>query len=153
MPINYIFIAVVSLIFGALFFIVDFYHRELPKIHISLIEGISISYFFLLDVVVSHSIFDYKRALSPKGILATVGGSLARVFKAVLLGPLISRSKKLKIVVWKPNKKEDMVFLTELLEAGKVVPVIDRRYPLSEVAEAFRYFEEGHHQGKIIITI
>ncbi len=109
-------------------------------------------YDLILDVVVSRSISDYKRVLSPKGILRMVGGSMARVFKAILLGPLISRSKKMSIVVWKPNKKEDMVFLTELLEAGKVVPVIDRRYPLSEVAEAFRYLEEGHHQGKIVIT-
>jgi NADPH:quinone reductase-like Zn-dependent oxidoreductase len=82
-----------------------------------------------------------------------VGGSMARVFKAALLGSLISRSKKMGIVVWKPNKKEDMVFLTELLETGKVVPVIDRSYPLSETAEAFRYLEEGHHQGKIVITV
>jgi len=110
-------------------------------------------YDLILDVVVSRSISDYKRVLSPKGILRMVGGSMARVFKAILLGPLISRSKKMSIVVWKPNKKEDMVFLTELLEAGKVVPVIDRRYPLSEVAEAFRYLEEGHHQGKIVITV
>jgi len=110
-------------------------------------------YDLILDVVVSRSISDYKRALNPKGILRMVGGSMGRVFKAAFLGPLISRSKKMSIVVWRPNKKEDMVFLTELLEAGKVVPVIDRRYPLSEVAEAFRYLEEGHHQGKIVITV
>jgi len=55
--------------------------------------------------------------------------------------------------MYKPNKKEDMVFLTELFKAGKVVPVIDRRFPLSEVAEAFRYLEEGHHQGKIVINV
>ena len=59
----------------------------------------------------------------------------------------------MSIVMWKPNKKEDLVFMTELLEVGKVVPVIDRRYPLSEVAEALRYLEEGHHQGKIVITV
>ena len=59
----------------------------------------------------------------------------------------------MSITVWRPNKKEDMVFLAELLEAGEVVPVIDRRYPLSEVAEAFRYLEEGHHQGKLVITV
>ncbi|KKL68374.1 hypothetical protein LCGC14_2125640 [marine sediment metagenome] len=111
------------------------------------------SYDLILDVVVSRSISDYKRALSPKGILRMVGGSMGRVFKAALLGPLISRSKKMSIVVWRPNKKEDMVFLTELLEAGKVVPIIDRRYPLSEVVEAFRYLEEGHHKGKIVITV
>ncbi len=110
-------------------------------------------YDLILDVVVSHSISDYKRVLNPKGILRMVGGSMAKVFKAALLGPLISRSKKMSIVVWKPNKKEDMGFLTELLESGKVVPVIDRRYPLSETAEAFRYFEEGLHQGKLVITM
>ncbi len=111
------------------------------------------SYDLILDVVVSHSISDYKGVLNPQGILRMVGGSMGKVFKAFLLGPLISRNKKMSIVVWRPNKKEDMVFLTELLEAGKVVPVIDRRYPLSEVAEAFRYLEEGHHQGKIIINV
>ena len=109
-------------------------------------------YDLILDVVVSRSISDYKRALNPKGILAMVGGSMATVLKAVILGPLI-KSKKMGIVMWKPNKKEDLAFLIELFEAGKVVPVIDRRYPLSEVAEAFRYLEEGQHQGKIIINV
>ena len=55
--------------------------------------------------------------------------------------------------MWEPNKKEDLAFLAELLEAGKVVPVIDRRYPLHEVPEAFRYLEGGHHQGKVVITV
>ncbi len=55
--------------------------------------------------------------------------------------------------IWRPNKKEDLDFIFELLEAGKVVPVIDKRYPLSEVAEAFRYFEEGQHKGKLVITV
>jgi len=53
----------------------------------------------------------------------------------------------------KPSKKEDLVFIKELLEAGKVVPVIDRRYPLSECAEAFRYLKEGHALGKVVITL
>ncbi len=104
-------------------------------------------YDLILDVVVHRSIFDYKRALSPKGICVMVGGSMTRVFLNMLLGP-----KKMSVVIWKPNK-EDFVFLKELFEAGKIVPVIDRRYPLSEVAEAFRYLEEGHHQGKIVITV
>ena len=55
--------------------------------------------------------------------------------------------------MWKQNKKEDMVFMKELFEAGKVVPVIDRHYPLSEVAKALRYLEEGHAQGKVVITV
>ena len=110
-------------------------------------------YDMILDVVVSHSISDYKSVLNPSGILRMVGGSMKKVFKAALLGPLISRNKKMTIVVWRPNKKEDLLFLTELLESGKVVPVIDKCYPLSEVAEAFRYLEEGHHKGKIVITM
>ncbi|HEA71025.1 hypothetical protein LCGC14_0888220 [marine sediment metagenome] len=110
-------------------------------------------YDLILDVVVSRSISDYKRALSPKGTLAMVGGSMAKVFKIVSLGKLMARSKKMGIVMWKPNKKEDLVFLTELLEAGKIKPIIDRRFPLSNVAEAFHYLEEGQHKGKIVITI
>ena len=109
----------------------------------------------ILDVVAYRSIFDYKRALNPKGICRFVGGSMATILKAVFLGPLILMTgrKKMGIVIWKPNKKEDLAFLIKLLEAGKVVPVIDRHYPLNKVAEAFQYLEEGHHQGKIVITM
>jgi NADPH:quinone reductase-like Zn-dependent oxidoreductase len=112
-------------------------------------------YDLILDVVVYRSIFDYKRALSPKGIFVFVGGSTAAIFQAFFLGPLISMmgSKKMGVVMWKPNKKEDLVFLKELFEAGKVVPIIDRSYPLSEVPEAFRYLEEGHARGKVVITM
>ncbi len=112
-------------------------------------------YDLILDVVVHRSIFDYKRALNPKGIAVMVGGSMTRIFLNMLLGPLIAMtgSKKIGLVKWEPNKKEDLVFLKELFEAGKVVPVIDRRYPLSEVAEAFRYLGEGHAQGKVVITM
>ena len=110
-------------------------------------------YDLILDVVVSHSISDYKGVLNPNGILAMIGGSMGKVFKAALLSRLISKNKKMSIVVWKPNKKEDMIYLTELLETGKVVPVIDKRYSLSEVAEAFRFLIGGHHQGKIVITV
>ncbi len=104
-------------------------------------------YDLIFDVVVHRLIFDYKRALSPKGIVVFVGGSMTRLFLNMLLGP-----KKIGLVIWKPNK-EDFVFLKELFEAGKVVPVIDRRYPLSEVAEALRYLEEGHAKGKVVITV
>ena len=112
-------------------------------------------YDLILDVAAHHSIFAYKRVLSPKGVYGMVGGSTGAILQALLLGPLISitGSKKMGIVVWKPNKEEDLAFLEELFEAGKVVPVIDRRYPLSEVPEALRYLEDGHHQGKLVITV
>jgi NADPH:quinone reductase-like Zn-dependent oxidoreductase len=57
------------------------------------------------------------------------------------------------VMTQRPNKEEDLFFIKELFEAGKVVPVIDRRYPLSEVPEALRYLEEGHAQGKVVITV
>ena len=112
-------------------------------------------YDLILDVVVHRSIFDYKRALSPKGICVFVGGSMTRVFLNTLLGSLISMtgSKKMGLGTWKPNKKEDLDFLKELFEAGKVKPVIDRRYSLSEVPEALQYLKEGHAKGKVVITV
>jgi NADPH:quinone reductase-like Zn-dependent oxidoreductase len=112
-------------------------------------------YDLILEVVASRSIFDYKRALSPKGIYVMVGGSLAAILQAFLLGPLISitGSKKMGIVMWKPNNQEDLAILEELFKAGKVVPVIDRCYPLSEVPEALRYLEGGHAKGKVVITV
>lgn len=101
-----------------------------------------------------HPILDYKRALSPQGIYVMAGGSGAQMFQAVLLGPLISMigGQKIGSVTAKPNQ-QDLVFMRELLEAGKVVPVIDRCYPLSETAEAIRYLEEGHARGKVVIAV
>ena len=101
-----------------------------------------------------HSIGDYKRALSPNGIYVMTGGSGAQMFQAMFLGPWLSMvgNKKMGNLLMKPNKK-DLVFVKELLEAGKVVPVIDRRYPLNEVADAIRYLEEGRARGKIVITL
>jgi len=112
-------------------------------------------YDLILDVVTHRSIFDYKRALSPMGIYVMLGGgSWARVFQTMFLGPLISMtgSKKMGLLMHKPNKK-DLNYMNGLFEAGKVKPVIDRLYPLSEVAEALRYFGEGHVKGKVVITV
>lgn len=112
-------------------------------------------YDLILDVVARRSIFAHKRALSPNGTFVYIGGSTAAIFQALFLAPLISRigTKKLGVVLQKPNRKEDLDFLTELFEAGKVVPVIDRRYPLTELPEALRYLEEGHALGKVVITV
>lgn len=79
---------------------------------------------------------------------------MTRFIQAMLLGPLISMmGNKTMGTLFGPPNQQDMGFLIELFEAGKVTPVIDRRFPLSEVAEAFRYLEEGHAQGKVVITV
>ncbi len=79
---------------------------------------------------------------------------MIQILQGMLLGPFLSRigSKKMRFFIAKINKR-DLVLLKELLEAGKVVPIIDRRYPFSGVAEALRYREEGHAQGKVIISV
>ncbi len=96
----------------------------------------------------------YKRALAPKGTYVTSGGSGAQMFQAMVIGPWISMtgSQTMGNVLARPNK-QDLAWMKELLESGKVVPVIDRCYPLRAVPEALRYLEEGHAQGKVVITV
>ena len=110
-------------------------------------------YDLILDVAAYRSVFDYSRALTPDGIFMIVGGSLRTLLQVLVLGAVISRfgSKRLGINAWKPNKREDLAFLATLFEAGEVVPVIDRGYPLHEAQEAFRVLGEGHALGKIVI--
>ncbi len=101
-----------------------------------------------------HPISDYRRALSPDGIYVATGGSMTQSLQATMMGPFISMtgSKTMGGMMVKPNQN-DLVFMKELLEAGKVVPMIDRCYSLSEVAEAYHYIGEGHAQGKVVITV
>jgi NADPH:quinone reductase-like Zn-dependent oxidoreductase len=101
-----------------------------------------------------HRISAYKRALSPEGTYVMTGGSNAQLFQAMLLGPVMSMvgNKKMGNLLMKPNKA-DLVFMKELLEAGKITPIIDRTYPLSGVPEAIRYLEEGHAKGKVVISV
>jgi NADPH:quinone reductase-like Zn-dependent oxidoreductase len=111
-------------------------------------------YDLILDVVTYRSIFDYKRALAPKGIYVMLGGgSWSRVYQSIFLGPIISMTgrKKMGILIHKPNK--DLADIKEFFEAGKLKPVIDKRYTLSEAPEALRYLGEGHSQGKVVITV
>ena len=115
-------------------------------------------YDLILAVNGYHPISAYRRALSPTGVYVLVGGSKTHLYQALLqallLGPLISRTggQKMRFFITKPNR-QDLAFVKELLEAGKVKPVIDRRYPLSETADAVRYLEEGHARGKVVITV
>jgi len=111
-------------------------------------------YDLILAANAYHSIFHYRRALSQDGIYVMAGGGGVQILQAMLLGPLLSLmgSRKMRFFMANINK-EDLVLLKDFLEAGEIVPVIDRRYPLSDVAEALRYLEEGHAQGKVVITV
>jgi NADPH:quinone reductase-like Zn-dependent oxidoreductase len=102
-----------------------------------------------------HSLLDYRRALRPGGRYVATGGTMGQIFQAMLLGPLVSLAgdKTLGSLGEVKQDREDLVVMKKLLEEGKVKPFIERRYPLSETAEALRYIGEGHAQGKVVITI
>jgi NADPH:quinone reductase-like Zn-dependent oxidoreductase len=109
-------------------------------------------YDLIVDVMSHRSVFDYKRALAPKGICVLVGGSGGAVFKSLLLGSWALGNRKVTLLLYKPDPL-DLAQICDIIEAGKVVPVIDRRYTLSEVADAFRYYAEGNVKGKIVVTV
>jgi NADPH:quinone reductase-like Zn-dependent oxidoreductase len=109
-------------------------------------------YDLILDNVASHSFADYRRVLEPGGTLMPNSGhaGMGYVIKAFLL-PLFVRQVERPFVA-RPNQ-DDLITLKELVEAGRVTPVIDRTYPLSETAEAFRYLDQGHARGKVVIVV
>jgi len=109
-------------------------------------------YDLILDVAAHYSLRSYLRVLKPKGKYVMVGGATKTVNQLLLLGPLFSlfTGKKLGLLMHKANQKLDV--LTSLIIQGKISPVIDRSYPLSETAAAIRYVEQGHAKGKVIIT-
>jgi len=106
-------------------------------------------YDLIFDAMGNRSVSDLKRALSPNGICSVAGfTSLSRLFQVMLLG-----GKKVGLMETAYSNKKDLLFIKDLLEAGKVVPVIDRSYPFGETPEAIRYLEKGHAQGKVVITM
>jgi NADPH:quinone reductase-like Zn-dependent oxidoreductase len=114
-------------------------------------------YDLLLDTVGNHSIGAFRRAVTRKGTFVIAGGGGGRwlgpvpqLLKGMLLSPFVSQ--RIVTFVCKPNR-EDLEFLKELIETDKVMPVIDRTYPLAEAPEAIRYLEEGHAQGKVVVTV
>jgi NADPH:quinone reductase-like Zn-dependent oxidoreductase len=111
-------------------------------------------YDVILDAAAYRSLFDYRRILRDDGRYVMIGGATALLFQAMLLGPLLSLigKKKMGSMLTRPAQK-DLVYLSEMVEAGTVTPVIDQYYPLAEVAEAVRYVEAGHARGKVIITM
>jgi NADPH:quinone reductase-like Zn-dependent oxidoreductase len=111
-------------------------------------------YDLILGVNGSNSISAYRRVLRPNGNFVHVGGSESQLFQTLFLGPFISMTgnKKISSLLQRANQK-DLNYMKELLENGKVKPIIDKRYKLSEVAAAFKYFQEGHARGKVVITV
>jgi NADPH:quinone reductase-like Zn-dependent oxidoreductase len=115
-------------------------------------------YDLILDNVGTHSLLEYKRVLNPKGIFVMIGsttpgnwfGFLATPLKGLMLSPFMSQ--KFGMVLAELNKN-DLATLGTLMQSGKVTPVIDRRYKLSETPEALRYLEEGHARGKVVLTV
>jgi NADPH:quinone reductase-like Zn-dependent oxidoreductase len=116
-------------------------------------------YDLILAVNGYHPLSAYRRALGPTGRFVLVGASKTRIYwallQALIVGPMMSRKggQQLGFMGIANINQKDLVYLKELMEAGKAVPVIERRYPLGETAEAIRYLEEGHARGKVVITV
>jgi NADPH:quinone reductase-like Zn-dependent oxidoreductase len=110
-------------------------------------------YDLILDVKTNRSISDYVRALCPKGIYVTVGGSMIRLLQALILEPWISMISKKKICIVGLKQNKDLAYMNELFEAGKLKPLIDGPYKLDEVPDALRHFGEESHKGKVVIKV
>ena len=115
-------------------------------------------YDLILQLAGTASPSDCRRALTPKGTLVLSSGEggsawfgpIGRIISALVSSPFVSQT--LRTFTSAPNS-EDLAVVTELIEAGKVTPIIERTYPLSEVPDAIRHLEEGHTQGKVVITV
>jgi NADPH:quinone reductase-like Zn-dependent oxidoreductase len=105
-------------------------------------------YDLILDAAAFRSVLDCRRALAPEGVYVMVGGSTARMFQTMFLSPLFPRMRFLA----SKASRADLLFLKGLAEAGRLKPVIDRRYALAHVSDAIRYVEQGHARGKVVIT-
>jgi NADPH:quinone reductase-like Zn-dependent oxidoreductase len=111
-------------------------------------------YDLILDMIAHRSVFAVQRALNPNGMYFAVGGFVTVIFQILLLGAWFSknRSKNIRMLMVPQNRK-DLIAITQLCEAGQIVPVIDRLYSLSEVPEALRSVVEGRAKGKVVITL
>ena len=111
-------------------------------------------YDLILGANAHHSMFAYRRALCREGTYVAVGGGLPEIFESLVLARFLSRIGRKKACFFIVNiNQKDLGFLKDLVEAGRLVPVLDRNYPLRDVAEALRYLEQRHAQGKIVLTV
>ena len=113
-------------------------------------------YDLIFNIKGSRSIFEYRDALNDYGTFVSTGGpSISRIFQEMFLGRLISNNRGKKFITgWVVNlNQEDLIFIKQLIEAGKIKPVIDSTYPLAEAAEALRYYSQGHARGKVVVSM
>ena len=112
-------------------------------------------YDLILGVNGYHPILDYRRALSPGGRYVAIGGSMPQILQGILMGPVLSvgGSRKLGFMGIARTNQKDLIFVRDLVEAGRVAPVIDRIYPLREAAAAFGYLVGEHAAGKVVFTV
>lgn len=112
-------------------------------------------YDWILDTDSHHPLFDVRRALRPGGVYVTLGGTARPILAAMLIGPLLSRAsgRRMGLMLWwKPFHVPDVERLKELIASGAVRPSIDRRYTLEQIVDALRCVDDGHSQGKVVIT-
>ncbi len=117
-------------------------------------------YDVILDNVGTQPLSGFRRALTPNGICVMIGGGgpndggligpMGRPIKALLMSPFTSQKMGMFMA---EITKQDLTILADLMQSGKVTPVIDRTYPLTQIAEAIRYLEEGHARGKVVISV
>jgi len=111
-------------------------------------------YDLILDLIAHRSAFAYARALKPNGTYFFVGGSVGTLFQVLILGPWIKKTRDKNVrLLMVPQDSQHLMTITELCVAGKVVPVIDRRFTFNEIPEALRYVAEGRAKGKVVITV
>jgi NADPH:quinone reductase-like Zn-dependent oxidoreductase len=112
-------------------------------------------YDWILDIATTRSMFALRRALKPNGTYLSIPDSVGQALQAFILGPLVSLagSRTLRMSTWSPFNPKDVATLTQLIESGELKPVIDKRYSLTEVAEALRYQESGDAKGKLVVLM
>ena len=115
----------------------------------------STRYDWILDVDSHHAIRAWRRALAPGGVYVTLGGTTRRILGALVFGPLLSRTADRTmglLLWWAPFRAADVETLAELMAAGRLRTVVDRTFPLADVADALRYVDEGRARGKVLIV-
>lgn len=110
-------------------------------------------YDLVLDVVGHHSIYDYKRSLTPTGIYRMIGGPTPLIFQSVFVAPFITMFSKKKMGILAQETNKDLAYLAELVETGKLDPIIDKVFPLSQTADALQYLGDGKALGKVVVTV